>query len=160
MDAALLRPRIAAPIGWLAEQAPDGRDRRRLIESCRAELVWARADWLETTAGRDGWQEACLPHEQAAARLLEIWGLLHPLEHRLGETIGRLRAQRCAGWDVAATLEDVRGYRRDRRVLWRAFRDAACDYGDQRAELGWTVSASGCVFQNARTVSNLWRRAS
>jgi len=158
MDAALLRPRTAAPIGWLAEQAAAGLDRRWLIESCRAELVWARADWLEITAGRDGWQEACLPHEQAAARLLEIWGLLHPLEHRLGEAIGRLRAQRCAGWDVAATLEDVRGYRRDRRVLWQAFRDAAC--GDQRAKLGWTVSASGCVFQNARTVSNLWRRAS
>lgn len=150
--------------------------RRQLLQACRGELAWARDDWLRVAGelglsadphdrddGFDGgfaWEAARLPHEQAAARLLNVWGHLHPVEHRLSEAIGRVRAQRAAGWDATATLEDVAWYRRERRKLVRAFLDAAADYRRQRAKIGWTVSASGWLRQNARMVSNLWRRAS
>ena len=67
MDTALLRHRITAPAAWLAAQPhPDLDDRCRLVETCRAELVWARADWLELAATAEGWPEARLPHERAA----------------------------------------------------------------------------------------------
>ena len=134
MDTALLlRPRTAAPAAWLAAQPhPELDRRRRLVETGRAELVWARADWLEVAATAEGWQEACLPHERAAARLLEVWGHLHPLEHRLRQGIERLRAQRRAGRDGQATIGDVQRYRRERRPLWRAFLAAAADYRDRR----------------------------
>lgn len=133
MDTARLRSRTAAPAEWLAAQPyPDLDGRRRLIETCRAELAWARADWLEATATAEGWQEACLPHEQAAAQLVEIWGHLHPLEHRLRRGLERLRARRRAGWPWQATLDDVQSYRHERRGLWRAFLAGAEAYRDRR----------------------------
>ncbi len=157
---------------------PGSGARRRLIEACRGELAWAREDWLRI-AGELGlaadpherlddgqlddgfvWEAARLPHEHAAARLLNVWGHLHPVEHRLSEAIGRVRARRAAGWDVTATLEDVAWYRRERRKLVRAFLEAAAEYRRQRAKVEWIVSASGWLRQNARMVSNLWRRAS
>src|SRR4051794_18519013 len=104
MDTAFRRHRIPAPAAWLAAQPhPDLDDRRRLVETCRAELVWARADWLELAATSDGWPEARLPHESAAARLIEVWGYLHPIEHRLRRGVERLRAQRRASQDAQAT---------------------------------------------------------
>jgi hypothetical protein len=147
--------------------------RRRLVEACRDELAWAREDWLRI-AGEVGlpadphdrldddfiWEAARLPHEHAAARLLNVWGHLHPIEHRLSETIARVRAQRAAGWDATATLEDVAWYCRERRKLVQVFQDTAAEYRRQRAKVGWIVSASGWLRQNARMVSNLWRRAS
>ena len=147
--------------------------RRRLVEACRGELAWAREDWLRI-AGELGLADdpherlddnficeaARLPHEHAAARLLNVWGHLHPIEHRLSETIARVRAQRAAGWDATATLEDVAWYRHERRKLVQAFLEAAAEYRRQRAKVGWIVSASGWLRQNARMVSNLWRKAS
>jgi len=164
MDTAFLRDRTAAPPAWLAARLTGLARRRRLIETCRAELAWARADWQEISARRglasECWAEALLPHEQAAARLLALWGVLDPLEHRLREARARLDAQRDAGWDCAGTFEDVQRYRHERDALLPAFRAAAADYEAQRAKLGSTISASGWRRQKARTVSNLWRKAS
>jgi hypothetical protein len=135
MDRVPLRRRTPAPAAWLAGQpAPGLGDRGRLVAICRAELAWARADWLEIAAGED-WTEALLVHERAAAWLLELWGHLHPKEHRLRASLDRLRAQRKAGWPTAATLGDVQRYRRERCTLLRAFHDAATDYRRKRMRL-------------------------
>lgn len=137
MDAACprSRPRLAAPAAWLVAQSHPALDRRRrLVGTCRAELVWARADWLEARGTAEGWQEACLPHEQAAARLIELWGHLHPLEDRLRRAIERLRARRDAGWPWQSTLADLRRYRSERRALWPAFLAAAAAYRSARAD--------------------------
>ncbi len=155
------RCRLPAPPAWLAEQLLPGLDRRRrLVETCRAELVWARADWLERAAGQDGWQDACLPHEQRAADLLAIWGELHPVEDRLRRGLERLRGQRAARWDGAATRADVEHYGQTRRSLWQAYLAAAQRYRGARATLGWTVPDSGWPRQNARIAADLSRRAS
>jgi hypothetical protein len=131
--------RRAAPTAWIAAQLrPDLDRRRRVVEACRAELAWARADWLEAAGVADHWDEACLPHERAAARLLELWGDLQPLEDRLKQGLQRLRSQRRAGWDTAATLEDVQRYRRARVLRWRQWLLAAADYRDARAQLAQT----------------------
>jgi hypothetical protein len=135
MDPAPTSRRAAAPADWRAAHLPPNLgERARLIEACRAELVWARADGLALAAEDDGWQDLLLPHERAAARLLDLWGDLHPLEHRLREGLRRLRAQRRAGWpNAAATLADLQRYRIARRALLRAFLAAAADYRRQRA---------------------------
>jgi hypothetical protein len=169
----LLTHRLPAPSQRLIDRTPGLGDRRRLVEACRGEIAWAREDWLRI-AGQLGlaadprdrrddgfvWEAARLPHEHAAARLLNVWGHLHPLEYRLREAIARVRAQRAASWNAAATLEDVAWYCQERRKLLRAFLEAAADYRRQRAKVGWIVSASGWLRQNARMASNLWRKAS
>jgi hypothetical protein len=169
----LLAHRLPAPSQRLIDRRQDPGARRRLVEACRGELAWAREDWLRI-AGQLGlaadprdrhddsfvWEATRLPHELAAARLLNIWGHLHPVEHRLREAIARVRAQRAAGWDATATLDDVTWYRRERRKLVQAFLAAATEYRSQRAKVGWIVSASGWLRQNARIASNLWRKAS
>jgi hypothetical protein len=161
VDTARRRYRTAAPPVWLDAQPHPALDgRRRLVETCRGELAWARADWLEATGIAEGWPEACLPHEQAAAHLLEIWSHLDPLEHRLRQGLERLEARRRAGWPWEATLADVQRYRLERRGLWRAFIAAAEHYRDQRAKAARTVLASGSPRQNERTASALWRKAS
>jgi len=164
VDTALLRDRTAAPAPWLAARLTGLAGRPRLVEACRAELVWARADWLEI-GGRRGlahrcWDEVLLAHEQAAARLLAVWGELHPVEHRLHEARQRLRAQRRSDWDCTGTLEDVLRYRSERDRLLPAFRVAAADYGAERAKLGSSVSARGRRRPTTHTVSNPWRQAS
>jgi hypothetical protein len=172
MDNSLLCHRTPAPPAWLARQVHDLAGRRQLVGLCRAELAWARADWLAVAAAHGlavdaserwdspAWETARLPHEAAAARLLNVWGHLHPLERRLIEGVERLKAQREAGWPCDDTLEDVRWYRKERPRLLQAFLAAEQDYRGQRAKLGWTVSASGWRPQNAATAANLSRRAS
>jgi hypothetical protein len=130
MDPVPTACRLTAPADWLAGRlAPELGERARLIETCRAELTWARADGLALAADDEGWQDLLLPHERAAARLLDLWGDLHPKEHRLREGLRRLRAQRHAGWPSAvATLADVQRYRSARWALLRAFLEAAADY--------------------------------
>ena len=169
----LLPHRLPAPNQRLIDRPPGLGARRRLVEACRAELAWARDDWQRIAASLglaadprerhdDGfvWEAVRLPHELAAARLLNVWGHLHPVEYRLHEAIVRAKAQRAAGWNIAGTLEDIGWYRRERRKLARAFHDAAAEYRRQRAKVGWMVSASGWLRQNARMVSNLCRKAS
>jgi hypothetical protein len=173
----ILARRLPAPHHRLIAAAPELGARRRLVEICRDELAWAREDWLRIAAelgladdphpldgaqagGAPAWEAARLPHEWAAARLLNVWGHLHPLEHRLDEAVARLRARRAAGWDVAGTLEDVAWYRREGRKLRRAFLAAAADYRRQRAKVGCVDPASGWRRQNASMASNRWRKAS
>jgi hypothetical protein len=168
----VLARRLPAPRHRLTAAARDLGARRRLVEICRNELAWAREDWLRVAAefglagdphphdGAPAWEAARLPHERAAARLLNVWGHLHPLEHRLAEAVARLRAQRAAGWDIAGTLEDVAWYRREGRKLRRAFLAAAADYWHQRAKVGCVDRASGWRRQNASMASNRWRKAS
>lgn len=71
-----------------------------------------------------------------------------------------MRAQRAAGWNATATLEDVTWYRGERRKLVKAFAEAAAEYQRQRAKLGSVVSVGGRQRQNADMVSTLWRKAS
>ena len=163
MDAtlSLRHARQPAAPDWVDRQLLPGLDRRRrVVEACRAELAWARADWIELTGTDEDWPLACLPHERMAARLVEIWGGLQPLEGRLREGLQRLAARRHAGWPSAATLDDVQRYRAARRLLWRAFLAAADDYRAARANAGCTDSASGWARQKASIASNLWRSAS
>ncbi|MBS0523130.1 MAG: hypothetical protein JSS04_05775 [Proteobacteria bacterium] len=168
-----LAERLPAPTARLVGRTPDPGARRRLVEACRGELAWARDDWLRI-AGQLGvaadpydrrddaclWEAARLPHELAAARLLNVWGHLHPLEHRLREAIARARAQRAAGWNATATLEDVAWYRRERRKLVQVFLEAAAEYRRRRAMVGSIGPAGGRLRRSARMVSTLWRKAS
>ena len=150
MQSPIRRHRSAAPARRLTSP-PDLSGCRRLVETCRLELAWAREDWLDI-AGRLGlavdpcrellgmpaWETDRLPHEQAAARLLNVWGHLHPIEHRLRASLRRLKAQRRAGWvgPASGTLEDLRWYRAERAKLWHAFLLAGADYRQQRLRLG------------------------
>ena len=175
MQSPIRRHRSPAPARRLTSRTPELAGCRRLVETCRAELAWAREDWLEIAGrlgiavdGRDerwgapAWEADRLPHEQAAARLLNVWGHLHPIEDRLRKSLRRLKAQRRARWGdhAAATLGDLHWYRAERGRLWRAFLAAAADYRRQRAKLGWSVSASGWLRQKALIVSNRRRKAS
>ena len=174
---ARLRRRPAPPAWLLARSAHEPAGRASLVARCRAELECARAQWLELAAGlgiavdpwraaqhgSPPWEAAHLPREQAAARLLNAWGHLHPTEALLRRLIPRLRAQRAnaahGDWAerAAGTLADLQWHRRERRRRWSAFLAAAADY---YAKAGWTVAASARPRQKARIVSNLDRKAS
>lgn len=169
----LLARRLPAPTPRPTDRTPEPGERRQLVEACRGELAWAREDWLRIAASlglaadpRDrhddgfAWEAARLPHEHAAARLLNVWSHLHPVEYRLREAIARVRAQRTAGRDAAATLEDLTWYRRERRKLVRAFLEAAAEYRRRRAKIGWRLSATQWPRQNARLVTNFRHKAS
>ncbi len=161
----LLSHRLPAPTGCLIDRTPGLGARRRLVDACRTELAWAREDWLRIAASLglaadpharrdDGlvWEAVRLPHEVAAARLLNVWGHLHPMEYRLRAAIVRAKARRAAGWDATATLEDVAWYRRERRKLAQAFHQAASEYRRQRAKLRWTVSADVTACRRALAI--------
>ena len=145
--------RVPAPGDWLAARAgPPTRGRRTALARCRAELDWAAVDGRALAAslgiaypgptwrGPAPWEAARLPHEIAAARLLNVWGHLHPMEWRIREQILRLRAQRTKAHEgdwaerAAGTLGDLQWYRRERNRLWRAWLTAAADY---QAKAGW-----------------------
>lgn len=166
------RRRSPAPAAWLAEHgAHEAAGRANLVARCRAELEWARVQWLELAAGlgiavdpwraahrpSPPWEAAYLPRERAAARLLNVWSHLHPMEARVHQLIPRLRAQRAhaahGDWfkRAAGTLSDLQWYREQRRQQWSAFLAAAADYA---ATAGCAVSA------RARPASNRTRKAS
>ena len=147
-DPAFLARRLAA-IAWLEPPSP----RLRLVETCRAELEWAVAEWRwlssdpgEQDRGRDwgphpseAWR---LPHEQAAARVVNCHLHFDVAQFRLNALLPKLRGQRAAalrldqsaayrlGWaDAAAGTErDIREYLGRRRLAWRCFRAASADY--------------------------------
>ncbi len=151
----LLRRRAPAPRDWVTAHdrgATPGR-RAGTIARCRAELEWANADGQALAAELgiadpdrprrlpSPWEAVRLPHEAAAACLLNVWGHLHPMEWRIRELILRLRAQRPKAhrgdWSrrAAGTLDDLQWYRRERRRLWRAWLAAAADYQTEAARL-------------------------
>jgi hypothetical protein len=119
------------------------------VETCRAELEWAVAEWrLQAgdpdvgTPGPHPSEEGRLPHERAAARVVNCHLHVDVAQWRLRELVPRLRRQRAAAldaerpeshrlhWANAAigTLDDVRGHLARRRLAWRCFLVAAADY--------------------------------
>lgn len=149
--------------GFLARKAiASGRTsaRAQLIETCRAELAWSVADWIRlsgTGANHDARYDGPhpaeahrLPHERAAATVLNVWGHLHPIERSIHDLTrrptGTLRAQRQAAaadrytesqrYDWArraeATLDDLRWYWAERRKLMGRFWVAAAEYRTAR----------------------------
>jgi len=151
-DASFLARRLAA-IAW-GEGPPSPRSRAWLVETCRAELEWADAEWRrlagdpdERAWGADPRQAWWLPHEYAAARVVnchlhldtDLWQLrkLRPRlrGQRRAATDGTLDAARRLYWaDAAArTLDDYRGHLARRRLAWRCFVPAAVEYRRRRA---------------------------
>jgi hypothetical protein len=156
--------RCPAPPGFLARRTIARRgasERARLIEACRAELAWSVTDWIRfagTGANHDARYDGPhpaeahrLPHERAAATVLNVWGHLHPIECRIHDLVrrpaGTLRAQRTAAaadrysesqryaWArrAEATLDDLRWYLAERRKLMGRFAAAAAAYRAARS---------------------------
>jgi hypothetical protein len=165
----LIRRRAPAPATWLAARLRGLAGRAATVALCRGELDWAWTDGRAVAAalGRSDEpdpQEVRLPHEHAAARLLGVWGHLHPTEYRIHTIMARLKLQRIAAADdgqwarrAQGSLDDLRRHRDDRRKQWAAFLAAAADY---EAKAGWTVTASGWRRQNSPIVSKRMRSAS
>ncbi|CAN5197968.1 hypothetical protein BH10PSE6_BH10PSE6_38640 [soil metagenome] len=163
VTAAALERRPALP-GFLARKViASGRttERARLVETCRAELAWSVADWIRlsgTGANHDARYDGPhpaephrLPHERAAATVLNVWGHLHPIERSIHDLTrrpnGRLRTQRQAAaadrytesqrYDWArraeATLDDLRWHLSERRKLMMRLTAAVAHYRAARA---------------------------
>jgi hypothetical protein len=110
-----------------------------VIYACHADLAEASHRYhLSNTERR--WEHereqhadaaaARLPHEHAAARVLNVWGHLHPVECRAVEVAERYVAQRKAGWAdrAAGSFADLKFYLTERAKLRRAFDSAVADY--------------------------------
>ncbi|SKA30881.1 hypothetical protein SAMN02745126_05043 [Enhydrobacter aerosaccus] len=141
---------------WGLVEPPPGSP-RWLVETCRAELEWVEADWRRL--GGDPFRlqphqphpaEALrLPHEQAAARLLNCHLHLDGAHRQIDDAIRRLRLQRRAaidrhqssayrqGWRRIAldTEKDLRLSRRRWAQAWRAFLAAGALYERLRAAI-------------------------
>ena len=136
--------RLACSAGW---EAPS--PRALLVETCRAELEWAVAEWRLLAgdpdyrgAGPHPSEQWRLPHERAAARVVNCHLHLDVAQWRLAELVPRLRRQRAAALDTdrpeshrlhwanaaVGTVGDVRCHLARRRLAWRCFLVAAADY--------------------------------
>jgi hypothetical protein len=108
----------------------EGRD--AVIVACRAEVDWATRhggvgqEWGVTVIADSA------PHVQAAARVLNCWGHLHPTEHRIRATIATIRARKKYGWDVSEQEADLRWYWGERRKQCIAFNAAVEVYHELR----------------------------
>jgi hypothetical protein len=125
--------------------------RHTVIEAARAELAWSEADWARMTGHsrlhdyREGPHPAetyRLPHEWAAARVLNAWSHLHPVEHRIHANVAVLRSQiktaaMIPSWGKRAesTRETLRRLVADRRRLAAAFFAETANYRHLRAGL-------------------------
>jgi hypothetical protein len=137
--------RRLATIDWREPPSP----RVRLVETCRAELEWAVAEWrwLASDADDRDWgphpsESWRLPHERAAARVVNCHLHLDVAQARLRELVPKLRGQRNSAlrekqnaahrlyWADAAigTERDIRDYLVRRRLAWRCFLVACDDY--------------------------------
>jgi hypothetical protein len=130
---------------------------RWLVETCRAELDWAEIDWRrlggEVVAApghgphpAEAWR---LPHERAAARLVNCHRHVEVETERLRTMLRRLPGQRAAAGDAtqdetyraswaaaaAGTEQDLRRYRARRAAAWHALRTTAAHYCRLRATL-------------------------
>jgi hypothetical protein len=107
--------------------------RQVTIEACRAEISWSVADWKRLHPLFHGWNEEAegmaaatrLPHERAAARVLNCWGHLHPIEWR---TMAIIKMLRDGCHHPQAVLGDLRWYLTERRRLAKAFFAAVTEY--------------------------------
>jgi len=165
--AAFLARRLDA-IDWRGAPPREG-SRWWLVETCRAELEWAEADWRRLGGdavelprpGRHSGQysgqysgphpaEACrLPHEEAAARLVNCHLHVDVEAWRMRELLRRLPGQRQAAGDstqsaayraswtavAAGAIADLTDHRQRRAQAWRAFLAAASLYCCLRAAL-------------------------
>jgi hypothetical protein len=166
----MLSLRRSAPIDFLERRleaidwrgAPPRKGSRWwLVETCRAELEWAEADWRRlggdaVELSRPGRYcgphpaEACrLPHEEAAARLVNCHLHVDVETWRMRELLRRLPGQRQAAADptqsaayraswtagAAGTIADLGDHRQRRSQAWRAFLAAASLYCRLRAAL-------------------------
>jgi hypothetical protein len=155
--------RRIADIDWLAEAPCEG-SRWWLVETCRAELDWAWAQWrrLDPAAGTEDrgsrnpsrgnphpsetWR---LPHEQEAARLVNANLHLDVANARIRELLVRLPGQRSAAADASQNAayracwrqraEDCKSELRTvlvrRRRAWHALLLSASRYRRLRATL-------------------------
>jgi hypothetical protein len=154
-----LARRVAA-IAWPEPLRPASR--RWLVEICRAELEWERADWRRLGGiDPDGFgAHPCeawrLPHEVAAARLVNChlhvdgaaWRLRElgrwlPQQDRAATDAGQSQDYR-ADWAEAAarTKAEVTAYRGRLRRALRAFRSAASHYRQLRAAIDAALPAA------------------
>jgi hypothetical protein len=122
--------RRVARILWLTPATP----RALLVETCRAELEWAVAEWRSIAGDPDirrgdshpaeRWR---LPHEHAAARVVNCHLHVDVFESLLRACHARRRAgigpQRCK-----EESETASGYRARRGQAWRCYLEAAADY--------------------------------
>jgi len=143
-DPDFIARRLAA-IDWRDPPSP----RVRLVATCRAELEWAVAEWrwLANDPADRGWgphpsEQWRLPHERAAARVVNCHLHLDVAEARLRELVPKLRRQRASAgrkdqdavralyWADAAvnTESDIGDYLTRRRLAWRCFLLASADY--------------------------------
>jgi hypothetical protein len=162
LPAFLARRRLA--IDWAGKPPAEG-SRWWLVETCRAELVWAEADWRRIAGDgidppRGGWPEGPhpseawrLPHEVAAARLVNCHLHVDVAAWRMRELRNRLPHQRAAARDqtqgaayrtawtdhAASTLRDLQMHRSRRAGAWRGFLAATSHYCRLRATLDRTL---------------------
>jgi hypothetical protein len=170
----MLSLRLSAPTDFLARRLamidwrgvpPREGSRWWLVETCRAELEWAEADWRRL--GGDALElprsgrysgpisgphpaEACrLPHEEAAARLVNCHLHVDVEAWRIRELLRRLPGQRQAAGDLtqsaayraswaavaAGAIADLGDHRKRRAQAWRAFLAAASLYCRLRGPL-------------------------
>lgn len=143
-------------IDWL-DGVPDPWSLRWVIETCRAELAWSVANWRklnpdwrgfdhEAVALSEPWR---LPHERAAAKVLNAWGHVHLPTGEWHEVKARLRAQLKAAADTrqslpyrlqwlkrgADTRSELDDCRDRRRKAWPALLEAIAEYRAARAEI-------------------------
>lgn len=150
-------------------KAPAGR--RTTIEACRAELAWSAIDFNRITDHRfmshdcryDGAvhpSEAYrMPHEQAAARVLNAWGHVHVAEQRIRELSLTRRSQIEAandatqsnayrnGWAVAAghTVHELAEQLKRLRVTYPIFLKAIRAYREARN----AITAPACLVRES-----------
>jgi hypothetical protein len=146
---------------WRLTPPAEG-SRRWLVETCRAELEWAEAEWRRLDGdgacshapgllrhGPHPAEALRLPHEHAAARLVNCHVHLDLERWAIDDLRRRLRRQREAASDAAqddawrvqwavraeASVQALRACRDRRAIAWRAFRAAAVRYRALRATI-------------------------
>lgn len=164
----MLETRLPAPADFIARRLarvrwagtpPGSRSRLHLVALCRAELEWAADRWRAAAGDVDEWacrfgphpsEPSRLPHEAAAAAVVNAHLHVDVENARLRDLKRQLRAQRFAALDAGqdavyracwaeqaeASLEEYRGHRLRRRIAWRLFRAAAERYRVLRAAIG------------------------
>lgn len=142
-------------IDWLGG-VPDAWTLRWVIETCRAELDWSEADWRRMNRNWNGWSSEAyalaaphqMPHEQAAARVLNAWAHVHVPTGRFYMVKAQLRGQRRAANDmnqsaayraswakmIPGTIEELRTLIGQRRKAWPILLLAIAAYRQRREE--------------------------